>query len=93
MLFALDSIPAILAILGLRSMYFLISRMLAKFRFINYSLVVIQAFVGVKMLLAHHVHVPEWLSLSVILVSLVGGILTSIYIPEKKDEAAEAPTQ
>src|SRR5665811_1790772 len=55
-LFALDSIPAILAItadpfivfssnilaiLGLRSMYFLISRMLEKFRYINYSLVVI----------------------------------------------------
>src|SRR5690606_7450334 len=69
-LFALDSIPAILAIttdpfivfssnilaiLGLRSMYFLISQMLTKFRFINYSLVVILAFVGVKMILSHHV--------------------------------------
>ncbi len=58
-LFALDSIPAILAItadpfivfssnilaiLGLRSMYFLISRMLTKFKFINYSLVVIFCF-------------------------------------------------
>ena len=62
-LFALDSIPAILAItadpfivfssnilaiLGLRSMYFLVSRMLSKFRFINYSLVVILGFVGLK---------------------------------------------
>jgi tellurite resistance protein TerC len=106
-LFALDSIPAILAItadpfivfssnilaiLGLRSMYFLISRMLAKFRFINYSLVVILAFVGVKMLLSHHVHIPEWLSLSIIVVSLGGGILASIYIPEK-EEASEATTQ
>ncbi len=100
-LFALDSIPAILAItadpfivfssnilaiLGLRSMYFLISRMLAKFRFINYSLVVILAFVGVKMLLVHHVKFPEWLSLSVISLSLLSGVLASLFIPEKKEE-------
>ena len=103
-LFALDSIPAILAItadpfivfssnilaiLGLRSMYFLISRMLTKFRFINYSLVVILAFVGTKMLLSHYVHLPEWVSLSVIVLALVGGILASLYIPEKTDNATE----
>lgn len=97
-LFALDSIPAILAItadpfivfssnilaiLGLRSMYFLISRMLAKFRYINYSLVVILAFVGLKMLFSHEVEIPEWLSLTVIVVSLVGGILASLLIPER----------
>jgi tellurite resistance protein TerC len=99
-LFALDSIPAILAItadpfivfssnilaiLGLRSMYFLISRMLQKFRYINYSLVVILAFVGVKMLLAHHVKFPEWVSLSVIATSLISGILASIFIQDKKE--------
>jgi tellurite resistance protein TerC len=99
-LFALDSIPAILAItadpfivfssnilaiLGLRSMYFLISRMLQKFRFINYSLVVILAFVGLKMLFSHYVELPEWVSLTVISVSLVSGILTSILIKERRD--------
>lgn len=99
-LFALDSIPAILAItadpfivfssnilaiLGLRSMYFLISRMLQKFRFINYSLVVILAFVGVKMLLVHHVKFPEWVSLSVISVSLISGVLTSLLIKENSE--------
>ena len=98
-LFALDSIPAILAItsnpfivfssnilaiLGLRSMYFLISRMLDKFRFINYSLVVILAFVGLKMLFSSYVHPPEWVSLTVISVSLIGGIVASLAIPEKK---------
>jgi tellurite resistance protein TerC len=97
-LFALDSIPAILAItadpfivfssnilaiLGLRSMYFLVSRMLEKFRYINYSLVVILAFVGVKMLLAHHVKFPEWVSLSVISVALLTGVLTSLLIADK----------
>ncbi|MDG1572896.1 TerC family protein [Robiginitalea sp. M366] len=97
-LFALDSIPAILAItadpfivfssnilaiLGLRSMYFLISRMLQKFRYINYSLVVILAFVGLKMIFSHQVVLPEWISLSVITVSLAAGILFSVYLPKK----------
>lgn len=100
-LFALDSIPAILAItadpfivfssnilaiLGLRSMYFLISNMLNKFRFINYSLVVILVYVGLKLIFSHHVDIPEWLSLAVIGLSLVGGIVASIMIPEKEVE-------
>ena len=99
-LFALDSIPAILAItadpfivfssnilaiLGLRSMYFLISRMLEKFRFINYSLVVILAFVGLKMLFSHYIHLPEWVSLTVIAAALIGGIIASLSIKEKSD--------
>lgn len=104
-LFALDSIPAILAItadpfivfssnifaiLGLRSMYFLISNMLQKFRFINYSLVIILAFVGLKMLFSHHIELPEWLSLSVISVSLAGGIAASLLIPETNKEEEKA---
>ena len=95
-LFAIDSIPAILAItrdpfivfssnilavLGLRSMYFLISNMLDKFRFINYSLVVILTFVGVKMLLSDLVEFDELLSLGVIAFSLIGGIVASLVIP------------
>lgn len=100
-LFALDSIPAILAItadpfiafssnilaiLGLRSMYFLVSRMLAKFRFINYSLVVILAFVGLKMLFSHHIEIPEWVSLGVISLSLISGIAASLLIAPKEEE-------
>lgn len=103
-LFALDSIPAILAItadpfivfssnilaiLGLRSMYFLISSMLTKFRFINYSLVVILAFVGVKMLISHNVEIPEWLSLGVIGVSLAGGVVASLVIPDPNPPVGE----
>lgn len=99
-LFALDSIPAILAItsdpfivfssnilaiMGLRSMYFLISRMLDKFRYINYSLVVILAFVGIKMLLSDVVEFHELLSLGIIAVSLVGGIFASLLLPCKSD--------
>ena len=103
-LFALDSIPAILAItadpfivfssnilaiLGLRSMYFLISRMLEKFRFINYSLVIILAFVGLKMLFSHYLELPEWLSLTVIAVALLGGVVASLIIPEKVTNQSE----
>lgn len=102
-LFALDSIPAILAItadpfivfssnilaiLGLRSMYFLVSRMLQKFRYINYSLVVILAFVGLKMLFSHYIHPPEWVSLTVIVVALLAGILASLLVPEKTEKKA-----
>lgn len=103
-LFALDSIPAILAItadpflvfssnimaiLGLRSMYFLVSRMLAKFRYIHYSLAVILAFVGVKMLSSHYWHIEEWVSLTLILVSLAAGVAASLLIPDKKDAAED----
>lgn len=99
--FAIDSIPAILsitadpfivfssnilAVMGLRSMFFLISGMLDKFRYINYSLVVVLAFVGVKMLLSHHVDMPEWLSLGIIVLALAAGILASLYLPEKEKQ-------
>lgn len=97
--FAIDSIPAILAmtgdpfivfssnilaVMGLRSMFFLVVGMLDKFKYINYSLVVILAFVGVKMLISHHVNIPEWLSLAVIVLSLAGGMVASIIFPRFK---------
>lgn len=99
--FAIDSIPAILAItadpfivftsnilaiMGLRSMYFLVVGMLDKFKYINYSLVVILAFVGVKMIISHHVEIPEWLSLGVIVLSLAAGMLASKFIKDTEIE-------
>lgn len=99
--FAIDSIPAILAItadpfivftsnilaiMGLRSMNFLVVGMLDKFKYINYSLVVILAFVGVKMIISHHVEIPEWLSLGVIVLSLAGGMLASKFIKDTEIE-------
>lgn len=98
--FAVDSIPAILAItadpfivfssnilavMGLRSMFFLIDSMLSKFKYINYSLVAILGFVGVKMLLSHTVDIPEWVSLSVIVVALAAGIWASMRAVEKAE--------
>lgn len=92
-LFALDSVPAILAItsdpflvfssnifaiLGLRSMYFFLANMLTRFSFLEYSLVAILAFVGIKMILHDFIEVPEWASLSFIALSLLVGILVSL---------------
>ncbi|MBF6607933.1 MAG: TerC family protein [Flavobacterium sp.] len=99
LLFALDSVPAILAItsdpflvfssnifaiLGLRSMYFFLANMLERFSYLEYSLIVILTFVGIKMLLVHHYKFPEWISLGVIGLSLLGGILYSLAVDRKK---------
>src|SRR3954452_1858123 len=94
--FAVDSVPAILAvsretfivfasnafaILGLRSLYFLLGGMQGKFRYLNIGLGVILAFVGVKMLLIgkpFEVHLPTWASLTVIAVVLTVAIVASL---------------
>nr|WP_294922264.1 TerC/Alx family metal homeostasis membrane protein [uncultured Flavobacterium sp.] len=98
-LFAVDSVPAILAItsdpflvfssnifaiLGLRSMYFFLANMLAKFSYLEYSLIAILSFVGLKMLLHDYIHVPEWASLGFIALSLLVGILVSLKFGEEK---------
>lgn len=110
-MFAFDSIPAIFAIttdpflvftsnifaiLGLRSLYFVLAAVIDKFRFLQYALVFILAYVGVKMLLVHHVDIPEWLSLAVIASSLSTGVLASLLIEPKQEalttiEAREEP--
>ncbi|MFG4001698.1 TerC family protein [Flavobacterium aquidurense] len=101
-LFAVDSVPAILAItsdpflvfssnifaiLGLRSMYFFLANMLARFSFLEYSLVAILAFVGLKMLLHEWIQVPEWVSLGFIALSLLVGILVSLKYGKNAKEA------
>lgn len=93
-LFAMDSVPAILAItsdpflvfssnifaiLGLRSMYFFLANMLEKFSYLEYSLIAILTFVGIKMLFIHHFKFPEWVSLGFIALALLGGILYSLH--------------
>jgi tellurite resistance protein TerC len=89
LLFAIDSIPAVIAvtrdpfiayssnafaILGLRSLYFVIAPLIARFRYLKQSLVFLLAFIGVKMLLAHHAPIPIDVSLAVILGILGVGI-------------------
>jgi tellurite resistance protein TerC len=103
-IFAVDSIPAILAvsrepfivfasnafaILGLRSLYFLLAGMAGRFRYLNVGLGFILAFVGTKMLLLEVVHLPTWLSLSTIAVILTVTIVTSLRA-ERRDERETA---
>ena len=92
LLFALDSIPAVLAItrdpfivytsnifaiLGLRSLYFALAAVLDKLTLLHYGLGVILLFVAAKMLLADWITFPAWLSLVVILgILLVFGVAT-----------------
>ncbi len=52
------------AILGLRSLYFLLADMHGRFRYLQQGLAVILAFVGVKMIIAEWYHIPTWLSLA-----------------------------
>ncbi|HUP87000.1 MAG TPA: TerC family protein [Acidimicrobiales bacterium] len=92
--FALDSIPAILAvsheqfivfasnafaILGLRALYFCLAGMRDRFRFLNLGLGVILGFVGVKMLVAGIYHFPTWASLAIIAVVLTATVLLSLW--------------
>ena len=102
--FAVDSIPAILAvsreefivfssnafaILGLRALYFLLADLRTKFRFLQQGLAVVLAFVGVKMLISEAYHLPTFLSLGVIAVVLTVAIVASIkYPPDEEEEVS-----
>ena len=91
--FAVDSIPAILAvsrepfivfasnafaILGLRALYFLLAGMAGKFRYLNVGLGVILGFVGIKMMLVKVLHLPTWVSLGIITCVLTATIVASL---------------
>ena len=95
--FAVDSIPAIFAvttnafivytsnvfaILGLRSMYFLIAGVLNKFHYLRVGLATVLTFIGVKMLIViGGINIPIWVSLLVVLVVLTASILASVIWP------------
>ena len=103
LIFAVDSIPAILAIsqdrfivytsnifaiLGLRSLYFAISGVMGFFRYLKTGLAFVLTFVGIKMLLAYfHFEIPILLSLVVIISILIISILASILIKAKPPES------
>ena len=91
-MFAVDSIPAIFAIttdpfivftsnifalLGLRSLYFVLAGLMDKFRHLKTSLVFLLCYIGVKLLLEHHYPIPNTVSLAVISGILAVGILAS----------------
>jgi tellurite resistance protein TerC len=98
-MFALDSIPAVIAItrnefivftsnifaiLGLRSLYFAVSGVMQLFRYLNVGLAIILVFVGGKMLASHYATVPIKISLGIIGAVLVASILASVLIPSQR---------
>ncbi len=104
--FALDSIPAVFAItqnkmviytsnifavLGLRSLFFLLRGAVSKFDYLQQGIAIVLVFIGVKMLIEYFdIHIPIWISLSVIVFCLVGSIVFSIY--NKKIDIPEDAT-
>lgn len=94
LIFALDSIPAILAItldpfivytsnifaiLGLRSLFFVISHLMTAFHYLHYGLALILIFIGAKMLVSGYIIIPTLVALGLVLLVLLLSIAASIY--------------
>ena len=101
-IFAVDSVPAVLAIshdtfvvytsnimaiLGLRALYFVLSGMMGRFHYLGTGLALILLFIGAKMVASRFFHLPTWASLGVILLVLCGAVGLSLLRPS----AAEGP--
>jgi tellurite resistance protein TerC len=99
LIFAIDSIPAIFsvtedpflvytsnicAILGLRSMYFLLAGVVEKFHYLSIGLSLVLVWVGAKMLTSEVYHMPIPVSLGVVAGVLVVAVLASLLIPKKE---------
>ncbi|HCR85200.1 MAG TPA: hypothetical protein DIV86_00825 [Alphaproteobacteria bacterium] len=101
-IFAVDSVPAIFsitkdpfivytsnifAILGLRNLYFALDAMIHRFKYLKYSLAIVLIFIGGKLFAAPIIgHLPEWVSLTVTVLLLGGGVLYS-FIKTKGQKA------
>lgn len=103
LIFALDSIPAVMAItrdpfliytsnifaiIGLRSLYFALSGVMSLFHYLHYGLAAILIFVGIKMLLANFLDISILLSLGFIVAALAASIAASILFPIKKSKSS-----
>jgi len=104
-IFAVDSIPAIFgittdpfivftsnvfAILGLRSLFFALAWMMARFKYLKPAVIFVLGFVGVKMLLTHVYHMPVEASLGVIAGSLAIGVVTSLMLTREVERPPAA---
>lgn len=104
-MFAVDSIPAVLgvttdglivyssnifAVLGLRSLFFLIEGLMQSLRFLKIGIAMILAFIGVKILLDAKYPLPVWSSLAVIAGVLLVTVLASLAFPERGDHDVKA---
>jgi TerC family integral membrane protein len=100
LLFATDSIPAVLAItlkpfivytsnvfavMGLRSMYFVLAGMMEIFHYLHYGLAAILIFVGAKMLVANYYPIPTWAALGVVAGVLLVSVVASVANPQRQE--------
>lgn len=98
LIFATDSIPAVLAItlngfivytsnvfaiLGLRSMYFALAGMMKVFHYLHYGLSIVLMFIGAKMLVSHYYDIPTEMALGVVGGVLLISVLASLVFPKK----------
>ena len=105
-MFAIDSVPAILslttdtfivftsnafAIMGLRSLYFLLAGLIDRFEYLKYGLAALLAFAGLKMLLSDGVHLDIWVSLGIIVVILGASVAISLLITRRRDDVDVSP--
>jgi tellurite resistance protein TerC len=105
--FALDSIPAVLsvskdifimvtsnifAIMGLRSLYFVLAGAMDKFKYLKIALAILLIVIGAKMIAHNHLHVPHAVSLALIAGIIGAGVAASI-LSTRREEAAQAATQ
>jgi tellurite resistance protein TerC len=105
LMFAVDSIPAVFgvtrdpflvytsnvfAILGLRSLFFVLAGVITRFHLLRFGLAGVLAFVGAKMLLGHWVHVPTAVSLGTIALLLGASIVASLMIPAPANASPDA---
>lgn len=103
LVFAVDSIPAVFAIttdqfivytsnicaiLGLRSLYFLLARMIDRFIYLKTGLALILLFVGTKMIVGQRVHIPNWISLLIIIAILAVTITISLAVTKPPPSSA-----
>ncbi len=102
LLFAVDSIPAVLAVtlnafiaytsnvfavLGLRSLYFAVSSLMTAFRFLHTGLALVLILVGLKMVTSDHLHIPTLVTLAVVAGVLAVSVVASVMFPEKSSGA------
>ena len=107
LIFAVDSIPAIFgitrdpflvftsnifAVLGLRSLFFLLASVVTKFHLLKYGLAVILTFVGAKMLTEQWIHLPILVSLGIVVGVLAASIAASLVWPGKGATEGKTPS-
>jgi len=105
-IFAVDSVPAVLAIshntfviytsnimaiLGLRALYFVLSGMMGRFHYLGTGLALILLFIGAKMVAAHLLPLPTWASLGVIMLILGGAVGLSLLRPKPAEGHPDSP--